>query len=42
MSRMQVFEWHKRFRKDCEEVEDDERPGRPSTSKTKENVEKII
>jgi hypothetical protein len=24
-----------------EEVEDDERPGCPSTSKTKENVEKI-
>jgi hypothetical protein len=24
-----------------EEVEDDERPGHPSTSKTEENVEKI-
>jgi hypothetical protein len=24
-----------------EEVEDDERPGRPSTSKTEENIEKI-
>jgi transposase len=41
MSRARVSEWHKRFMEDREEVEDDERPGRPSTSKTEENVEKI-
>jgi hypothetical protein len=40
MSCTQVFEWHKRFMEGREEVEDDERPGLPS-SKTKENVEKI-
>ena len=27
MSRMQIFEWHKRFVKGCEEVEDDPRTG---------------
>jgi transposase len=41
MSRTRVSEWHKRFVEGREEVEDDERPGRPSTSKTEENVEKI-
>ena len=34
MSRSRVFEWHKRFSEGREEVEDDEHPGRPSTSKT--------
>jgi hypothetical protein len=41
MSRTQVSEWHKWFMKGREEVEDDEHPGRPSTSKTEETVEKI-
>jgi hypothetical protein len=41
LSRTRVFEWHKRFMGGREEVEDDERPGRPSTSKTEENTEKI-
>jgi hypothetical protein len=36
-----VFEWHKRFTEKQEEVEDDERLGRPLASKTKGNVEKI-
>jgi hypothetical protein len=40
MSSTHVFEWHKRFVEGREEVEDDERTGRPSSSKTKENVEK--
>ena len=31
-----VYEWHERF-KSRESVEDDERSGRPSTSKTDEN-----
>jgi hypothetical protein len=35
------FERHKRFMNVREEVEEDDRPGRPSTSKTEENVEKI-
>ncbi|XP_039610931.1 protein GVQW3-like [Polypterus senegalus] len=41
MSRARVFEWHKRFSEGRENVEDNERPGRPSTSRTEENVEKI-
>jgi transposase len=36
-----VFEWHSRFKAGQMSVEDDERSGRPSTSKTTENVEKI-
>jgi hypothetical protein len=31
MSRTRVSEWHKRFMECQEEVEDDKRPGRPST-----------
>jgi hypothetical protein len=38
---MRVFEWHKQFMEDQEEVEDNKHPGRPSTSKTEENGEKI-
>ena len=30
MSRTQIFEWHKRFEKGREEVEDDPKTGRPS------------
>ncbi|XP_064486050.1 protein GVQW3-like [Ornithodoros turicata] len=41
MSRMRVFEWHKRFTEGWENVEDDERPGRPVTATTEEVVEKI-
>ena len=41
MSRCQVFEWHKRFKEGREDVEDDPRSGRPSTSKTEENVERV-
>jgi hypothetical protein len=36
-----VFEWHSRFKAGRVSVEDDKRSGRPSTSKTTENVEKI-
>jgi hypothetical protein len=35
-----VFEWHKQFMEVREEMEDDDRSGRPSTSKTEENIEK--
>ena len=41
MSRARVFEWHKRFCEGREDVEDDERSGRPCTSKTDENVQKV-
>ena len=38
MSRACVFEWHQRFREGEEDVEDKPRSGRPSSSKTDENV----
>ena len=40
MLRTHVFEWHKRS-KGHEEVEDDSRSGRPSTSRTEVNVERV-
>ena len=36
-----VYEWHERFKSSHESVEDDERSGRPSTSKTDENINKV-
>ena len=39
MSRTRAFEWHKRFKEGWEEVEDDPRSGRPSTSRTVNNIE---
>jgi len=33
LSHTQVFEWFKRFEEGREEIGDDQRPGRPSTSK---------
>ncbi|KAJ8940841.1 hypothetical protein NQ318_005287 [Aromia moschata] len=41
LSRTQVFEWFKRFKEGRETTEDDPRPGRPSSSKTDENIEEI-
>ncbi|KAJ8946730.1 hypothetical protein NQ318_020824 [Aromia moschata] len=42
LSRTQVFEWFtKRFKVGRETTEDDPLTGRPSTSKTDENIEKI-
>ena len=41
MSKTRVYEQYKRFQDDREDVEDDERPGRLSTSTTDENVEKV-
>ena len=35
------FEWHKKFKEGREEVEDDHRSGRPSTTRTDENVERV-
>jgi len=41
LSRARILEWHKRFCGGRENVEDDDRPGRPTTSLTNENIEKI-
>ena len=41
MSRTRLFEWHRRFKEGREEVEDDQRSGMPSTSRTDENVERV-
>jgi len=41
LSRAQVFRWHKSFLEDREQVEDAPRAGRPSTSKTDDNVERL-
>ncbi|KAL4113365.1 hypothetical protein QTP88_016997 [Uroleucon formosanum] len=41
LSRPRVFEWHKRFREGREEVEDNQRVGRPCSSKTNDNISKI-
>jgi hypothetical protein len=41
LSRTAIFDWHSRFKAGLVSVQD-ERSGRPSTSKTTENVEKII
>ena len=39
MSQAPVFEWHRRYKEGREDVEDDPRSRRPSTSTTEENVE---
>jgi len=36
-----VYKWFKRFCYGCESVENEERSGHPSTSKTQENVETV-
>ncbi|GFV01538.1 protein GVQW3 [Trichonephila clavipes] len=41
LSRARVFEWFKRFKDGRQDIEDDSWPGRLSTSKTDENVEKV-
>ena len=41
MSRTRLFQWHRRFKEEREEVEDDHRSGRPFTSRTDENVERV-
>ena len=41
MSRTCLFEWHRRFKEGREEVEDDYRSGRASTSRTDQNVEQV-
>jgi len=41
MSVTHVLEWFKRFKEGREEIGDDQRPGRPSTSKADANIEKV-
>ena len=41
MSRTKIFEWHKRFVEDKENVENDPKSGRPCTSTTDINIEKV-
>jgi len=36
-----VYKWFKQFCNGCELVEEEERSGRPSTSKTQENIERV-
>ena len=41
MSRTRIFAWNKRFKEGREDVEDDPRSGRPTTSRTNKNVERV-
>jgi transposase len=38
LSRTTIFEWHKRFREGTDSMKDDENSGRPTTSRTDDNV----
>ena len=41
LAQSNVYNWFKRFQDGREDVEDDPRSGRPSTSKTDKNIEKV-
>jgi hypothetical protein len=41
LSRARVFRWHKSFSEGREQVDDEARAGRPSTSETDDNVERV-
>ena len=41
LSKAQVFRWHRSFLEGREQVEDKPRVGRPSTSKTDDNVKRV-
>ena len=41
ISRARVFEWHKPFSEDRESVKGNDRPGRPRTAVTDNNIEKL-
>ena len=41
MSRTCIFKWHKRFKEKLKEVIDDSRSGRPLTSRTLVNIERV-
>ena len=42
MKKTAVYNWEKRFSERSESVTDEERSGRPATSRTKENIEKFV
>jgi hypothetical protein len=42
LRRSSIFEWHSRFKAGRVSVDDDRYSGRPSTSKTTENVKNIL
>ena len=41
MSRARVFEWHTHFKSGREDAEDEPKSGRPSTSKTADNIDRV-
>lgn len=41
VSMKKVYKWFERFHNGCESVDDEKRSGRPSTSKTQENFERV-
>ena len=41
LSKAQVLRWHKMFKEGRESVEDEQRTGRPSTSHTSDNADKV-
>lgn len=41
LSQKNIYKWYKLFTEGREDVNDDARPGRPSTSTTDENVEEV-
>jgi len=41
LSRARIFEWHKRFKEGRDFVDDNLRPGRPTTSKTDDSVVQV-
>jgi transposase len=41
VTRNTVYKWYERFRSGSDLIDDEERPGRPSTSCTDENISKV-
>ena len=41
LSSSQVFRWHKAFKDERESIEDEQRAGRTSTSRTENNVARV-
>jgi transposase len=41
VTRNTVYKWYERFRSGSESIDDEERPGHPSTSCTDENISKV-
>ena len=41
MKKSSVFEWHRRFKKGREDVQDDPRSGQPKTQRTDANMDRV-